>query len=171
VKLFTPFLILWLSAGIAISPSAHGAKQGGQWEECNWMVTYRGRTYDLAPLTRESLSRPLETDLRLALSKVPQANIHLLSVEKNIRDSNGQARLASAFIMAALLSRIIGSSSPSEDAKQDFRIATVVSIGFFGAAALSSWRSAGRAKAELAEAVESFNRESPQKILPLLEQE
>ena len=29
-----------------------------QLNECNWIVTYRGRTYDLAPLTREALARP-----------------------------------------------------------------------------------------------------------------
>ena len=57
--------------------------------DCNWQVTYRGRIYDLGPLTRESLSRPVENDIRYALQRVPEAAESLREIDRCVVRESG----------------------------------------------------------------------------------
>jgi hypothetical protein len=134
--------------------------------ECQWRVTYRGRIYDLSPLTRESLSRPIENDIRYAMQRVPEANEHLEAMTKELRNARSHTMLASFFIGALLVTRILESKVTNDNIKDDYKIATVASGGFFLAATLFSFRSSKAAKEELVHAVEEFNAHSPHKIEP-----
>jgi hypothetical protein len=134
--------------------------------DCNWVVTYRGRTYDLAPITREALARPIETDLRYALQRVPEANAHLNTMASLQRDARAHTMLASLFLSGFLVTRLLKSRETNPDRAKEYDILSGATGGFFFGAALSSWRATTEAKEELVKAVDAFNEKSPHKIEP-----
>lgn len=132
------------------------------------MVTYRGKLYDLAPLTREALSRPIENDIRYALQRMPESNEHLKLMTKNLDESRAHTILASIFMTGFLATRIIISDqkTKNEDSTKEYRILSAVTGAFFLSSTFFSWRANRAAKNELIKAVEAFNEVSPQKIVP-----
>ncbi len=136
--------------------------------DCKWQVTYLGRNYDLGPLTRESLSRPIENDIRFALQRVPEANAHLETMSGKLQDARAHTMLASVFLGALVITKLLESRVKNDSQKEDYRVATFASGGFFLAATLFSWRSSTEAKQELVHAVEEFNAHSPHKIEPAM---
>lgn len=134
--------------------------------DCQWKVTYRGRTYDLAPLTRESLSRPIENDIRYALQRVPSANEHLEAMSGKLRNARTYTILASIFIGTAIVSHLMRKTYEPKDTQRAFRTATWASGGLFLTTALFSWHNTSSAKKELVEAVKEFNEHSSYKIEP-----
>ena len=137
-----------------------------QLNDCNWNVTYRGRTYDLAPLTREALARPIETDIRYALQRVPEANEHLNSMSNHLRSARTHTILASVFVSGFVVSRILRAGEKNTEARAQYDLASAATAVLFGAATLFSWRSTTDAKHELVSAVAAFNESSPYKIEP-----
>lgn len=134
--------------------------------DCNWMITYRGRTYDLAPLTREALARPIESDIRYALQRVPAANEHLGAMSTHLRDARAHTIFASIFVSGFVLTRILRASQKNEEYRRDYDVASAATGLFFLASTAFSWKSTNDAKTELVEAVDAFNQESPHKIEP-----
>lgn len=134
--------------------------------DCNWLVTYKGKTYDLAPLTRTALSRPIDTDLRYILERVPEANAHLKQVDYKLKEAKFHTFMASFFVSGFLVSRLLQSRQKSEAVRRDYNVINYATAGFFLASALSSWRATSRAKKELFLSVEEFNRSSKVKIYP-----
>ncbi len=134
--------------------------------DCNWFVTYRGRTYDLAPLTREALSRPIDDDIRYALQRVPEAGMHLTSMDQNLKDARAHTMLGSAFATGFLLSRVLKAGEKNPAKFDDYNVASIATAAFFVAATLFSWRATSNAKSELVQAVEAFNEKSPDKVEP-----
>ena len=135
--------------------------------DCNWQVSYRGRQYDLTPLTREALSRPIENDIRFAIQRVPEANERLEKMTSLQRDARAHTIIASVFLSALLITKILESKVTKRDEKDDYRVASYAAGGFFLAATIFSWNSTKAAKRELVHAVEDFNARSPNKIVPL----
>jgi hypothetical protein len=141
--------------------------------DCNWQVTYRGRIYDLSPLTRESLSRPIENDIRYVLQRVPEAGMRLEAMTGHLRDARAHTILASIFISGLLVAKLFeGHASRSNDPaksaqiRDGFHIGEAAAAGFFLGATFFSWRSSTRAKEELVNAVDEFNLHSPYKMEP-----
>ncbi|MCO5142788.1 MAG: hypothetical protein M9962_06835 [Oligoflexia bacterium] len=134
--------------------------------DCNWLVTYKGKTYDLAPLTRAALSRPIDTDLRYILERVPESNKHLKQVDYKLKEAKFHTFMASIFISGFLVSRILQSRQKSENNRRDYDVPNYATAGLFLASAVSSWKATSRAKKELFLSVEEFNRVSKTKILP-----
>lgn len=157
--------LLALSISTAFSPVAH-AVSPNELSDCNWVVTYRGRTYDLAPITREALARPLETDLRYALQRVPEASAHLDQMTVRQRDARAHTVLASIFLTGFLVTRLLASREKNADRGQEYDILSLATGGFFIGATFSSWQATRDAKAELVNAVSAFNERSPHKIEP-----
>lgn len=140
-----------------------------QFDKCNWLVTYRGKTYDLAPLSREALARPIENDLRYALQRVPEAEEHLIAMQKNQRDARGHTVLATTFLTGLLVSRVLASNKKSESQKDQRLQLDIISAAsglFFLKATYESWRSTRNAKEELLKSVDAFNEYSTYKIEP-----
>jgi len=137
-----------------------------QLNDCNWIVTYRGQTYDLAPLTREALARPIETDLRYALQRVPQSNEHLNRMSTRQRDAKAHTILASVFMSGLLVSRLLESREKSPEKRAEIDLISIVTGTFFLGATAFSWKATNDAKSELIKAVDAFNEHSPYKIVP-----
>ena len=135
-------------------------------QDCNWIVTYRGKTYDLSPLTREALSRPIETDLRYALQRVPASADHLNAMTAKLKEAKAHTILASVFITGFLVTRILQSGETNPDRREEKGLISAFTGGFFLAATFSSWRATRDAKRELVNAVDAFNLQSPHKIEP-----
>jgi hypothetical protein len=134
--------------------------------DCNWRVTYRGRIYDLSPLTREALSRPIENDIRFALQRVPEASEHLARMDKRLRAARTHTVLASVFISSLLVTRLLRSRDNNEKNFQHYRALSWGFGGMFAMEALFSLFSTKAAKHELVHAVEEFNAHSSYKIEP-----
>src|SRR3989344_2002091 len=132
--------------------------------DCNWQVSYRGRQYDLTPLTRESLSRPIENDIRYAIQRVPEANERLESMTSKQRLSRAHTIIASIFATALILTKVAESRVKNEEERHDYRMAEYAAGGLFLAATIFSWKTSQEAKKELVMAVEEFNERSPHKI-------
>lgn len=133
---------------------------------CNWQVTYRGRTYDLAPLTREALTRPIENDIRYALQRVPEANVHLEKVTSHLKDAKGHSQVASVFLGTMLVSALLRTRDHTDSGKKNYSVA-ILSSGLLAlAGTYFSWRNTNEAKEELVNAVEEFNNHSAYKIEP-----
>lgn len=160
-----PVFVLALALSLPALPS-HAATTGEQLSDCNWLVTYRGKVYDLAPLTREALARPIETDLRYALQRVPEANAHLERMSTRQRDAKAHTILASVFMSGLLVTRILESREKREEKKAEIDLISVVSGAFFLGATAFSWKATVDAKSELVKAVDAFNDNSPHKIQP-----
>jgi len=134
--------------------------------DCNWPVTYRCCVYDLSPLTRETLSRPIENDIRYVLQRVPEANERLDSMNGHLRDAKAHTIIASLFITGLLVTKLLESRLTNDATRPDYRTVEAASGGFFLAATLFSWRSSVKAKEDLVGAVDAFNAHSPFKIEP-----
>lgn len=166
LKLFSLFLLMPIlsASGEPLSPSTQ--QLSDKLGDCNWQVTYRGRQYDLTPLTREALSRPIENDIRFAIQRVPEANERLESMTKMQRDARAHTIIASVFLSALLVTKLLESRVTNQEEKEDYRVASLAAGGFFLAATIFSWNSTRESKKELVRAVEDFNERSPNKILP-----
>lgn len=152
---------------VSLTTQAAGAESArDRLNDCNWIVNYRGRTYDLAPLTREALARPIESDIRYALQRVPQANEHLNKMSGRLKDARGHTILASIFVSTFGVLNIVRSGQKNDNHKRDYNITLVASGAFFLGAAFSSWRATRDAKDELVKAVDAFNEHSSHKIVP-----
>jgi hypothetical protein len=160
-------LALPLVLALVTSTPAHtAASTASELRDCNWIVSYRGRTYDLAPLTREALARPIETDIRHALQRVPESNEHLNRMSARLKDARAHTILASVFISGLIASRIMQSREKNPERRREYDYVTGAAGGFFLAATAFSWRATREAKGELVQAVDAFNRASPHKIVP-----
>ncbi len=167
---------LFLAAAIFVSavPVARSAPNpviktntADQLNDCNWMVQYRGRTYDLSPLTREALSRPIETDLRYALQRVPESAEHLQKMTTKLREARAHTIFASIFISGLVVGRIIQAQQKDNDKRRSYDMLTGASGLFFLASTGFSWKATREAKQELVNAVDAFNEKSPHKIEPI----
>lgn len=135
--------------------------------DCNWQVNYRGRQYDLAPLTREALSRPIENDIRFAIQRVPEANARLETMTSKQRNARTYTIIASIFLTTLIATKILESREKNPNDKRPYRIAEYGQAGLFLAATVLSWSNMREAKKELVRAVEDFNTHSPHKIEPV----
>ncbi len=156
-----------LLAALSFFPIPASANKLDKYDDCNWLVSYRGRTYDLAPLTREALARPIESDLRYALQRVPEADAYLKSMSRNLHDARAHTMLASAFISGLVLTRILGSGEKNKESKREYDVISAITGVFFLKATFESYTSTREAKADLVRAVDAFNEQSPNKIEPL----
>ena len=134
--------------------------------DCNWQVSYRGRLYDLSPLTRESLTRPIENDIREALERVPEANARLEAMGKHFRDAKNQTVLASIFIGVVVIAKLLEGRVKNDGDRLNYHVAEGAAGGFFLTETFFSWRSSVAAKQELVNAVDEFNAHSIYKIEP-----
>jgi hypothetical protein len=134
--------------------------------DCNWQVTYRGRQYDLSPLTREALSRPIENDIRFAIQRVPEANARLDTMTSLLREARAHTIIATAFLGAFALLKVLESNQDNKSRREDYQTASLASAGFFLGATYFSWKTTRDAKQELVHAVADFNAKSPHKIVP-----
>lgn len=148
------------------SITVKASKTGDELNDCNWLVTYRGRTYDLAPLTREALARPIETDLRYALQRVPESEAHLNKMSAKLKEARTHTILASVFITGFLATYLLRSRQKNDDRRGAYDPLLGATGGFFVAATFFSWKATRDAKSELVSAVDAFNSVSPNKIEP-----
>lgn len=138
-----------------------------QLESCSWMVRYRNRTYDLSPLTRKGLDRPLEGDMRTILRRVPAAAGHLEQIEKNVAAADVHTALATVGLTAFIVTRIFQGNAGERGRKSDKYIALSLSSGLlFLRSAYAGWQLKKDTKEELAAAIEAFNAKSPDPIVP-----
>ena len=159
------FLFLFCPQALAADDSRM-EKLGQELGDCNWQVTYRGRQYDLSPLTREALSRPIENDIRFAIQRVPEANARLETMTGLLRNARAHTIIATIFLGAFAALKVLESNQDNKDKRDDLRIASFASAGFFLGATYFSWKSTREAKEELVRAVDDFNARSPHKIQP-----
>lgn len=155
-----------LSPALAAPSPSGEEKLGQQLGDCNWQVTYRGRRYDLSPLTRETLSRPIESDIRYALERVPEAGEHLRNVGTKLKEARGHTMIASVLISGVLATLLLQSRAKNNEERREYQVAAAAGAGFFVTAALFSWRTTSEAKQELVRAVDAFNERSQHKIEP-----
>ena len=174
-KIILPFFCLWFALAECTAVAAPSFSRSGpppasgmdQLNECNWIVTYRGRTYDLAPLTREALARPIESDIRYALERVPEASDHLRRMAARSADAKAHSVIASIFLGGLVAFRLARSGEANTDKRSDFnQITTITGALFIAAGFFQSWRATSDAKDELVKAVDAFNEKSPYKIQP-----
>ncbi len=149
-----------------VNKDQQGGPKKKNFADCNWLVTYRGRTYDLIPLTKQSLTAPLDDDIREVMERYPESKEHLELMSKYSHAAKVHTLFASGALAGAVLSTIMRSRAKNVD---DRNSATVV-IFTFGAFFLKgideSWRATDSAKDELTEAVRAFNTVSPHPIEP-----
>lgn len=153
-------------AASALAEEASHKELSRELGDCNWQVTYRGRQYDLSPLTREALSRPIENDIRFAIQRVPEASGRLDTMTSLLRSARAHTLIATAFLGAFALFKVLESNQNNRGQREDYRTASWASAGFFLGATFFSWKNTREAKDELVKAVEDFNAHSPHKILP-----
>jgi hypothetical protein len=134
--------------------------------DCSWQVTYRGHVYDLSPLTRESLSRPIENDIRYVLQRVPEAGQHLDSMRSYLGQAKAHTILGSIFISGALVTKLLESRLKNDTTRPDYRTVEAAFVGFFLGATIFSFQNTAKAKEELVNAVDEFNAHSPYPIEP-----
>lgn len=139
------------------------------YERCDWLVTYRSRTYDLAPLTKGSLSRPIDGDIRAVIRRVPEAGAHLDEVERSARLGRTHSIIGSGGITTLLLSRIFRADPKLDDNPSKRKTIDLIGLAgllIFVKSTLDSSYHAERARSELVEAVRVFNDTSSYKIAP-----
>lgn len=173
-------LLTWV---LFFLPSAQAANDGSEpgrkprvpspyklynYESCNWLVTYRGNTYDLAPLTRESLSRPVDGDLRAVLERIPEAEEHLKNSAREVRAAKFHSMLGTAAAMLAIGTRVAhgNAKDSSRETRHTLNLISIVSSLFFVKATHSAFESTRESREELAAAVNAFNEKSPYRIEP-----
>ncbi len=172
---FFIFIVLFF---LLCTPTTFAANQNGYFgfEDCNWLVTYRNRTYDLTPLTRVGLSRPIESDLRPVLERVSESADTLRVVSEHARNAKAHSIIGSAAISLVLIDRVLHASVKnfSDDAinmsMRGFRlnvdVFALVSSMIFLKATYESWHETKASKAELVNAINYFNEKSPYPIEP-----
>ena len=121
---------------------------------------------DLGPLTRESLSRPVENDIRYALQRVPEAAESLRRMERRQREARIHTFFASGFLSAFVLTQIWRSRDTNEKNVPHYRGLTWGFGGMFVFETIFSTLSTRAAKRDLVHAVEEFNAHSPYKMEP-----
>jgi hypothetical protein len=137
-----------------------------QLNDCNWLISYRGRIYDLAPLTRSALSRPLEDDIRSAMQRVPAASDHLNTMSKKLDEAKFHTVLASIFVSGFVVTKILRSREKNVAKHDEYDLISAATGGFFLSSTFFSWRATRDAKSHLVQAVEAFNEKSPDKMVP-----
>lgn len=160
------FLFFALALSLATRASAGDGLSLDKLGDCNWQVSYRGRLYDLSPLTRESLTRPIENDIRYALERVPEANERLQAMSQHFRDAKNQTVIASIFIGALVIAKLLEGRVKNDGDRLNYHVAEGAAGGFFLTETFFSWRSNVAAKQELVNAVDEFNAHSLYKIEP-----
>lgn len=155
-------LLLHIFLLLPLSSLASSTVDG--YDDCNWIVNYRGKTYDLAPLTRETLARPIESDMRPILQRVPEADEHLQIMSTDLRNARAHTIIGSAFISSFLIAKLVASAQKNPDRKEEINLLSYFAAAFFLKASFESWSSTRDAKIELTRAVSSFNEKSPHKI-------
>lgn len=151
---------------LSLSVFANSEETSKSFQDCNWLVNYRGKTYDLAPLTREALSRPIDTDLRFALRKVPESADHLDVMSNKIRDAKAHTILGSIFATGFLITKILEANQTNADRRLELKQISFFTAAFFLGATYQGFRATRAANSELENAVEKFNKKSPHKIIP-----
>lgn len=138
------------------------------YEQCNWLVNYRNHTYDLTPLTRTGLNRPIESDLRPVLERVPRAAEKLQLVTDLSKEAKAHSIIGSAAITIFIGNRLINYTArrAKDDSRLEMDVISLVSGLIFFKATYDSWRATSASKEELAEAIDIFNEKSPYKITP-----
>ena len=136
-------------------------------EDCSWLVTYRKRIYDLSPLTRTGLNRPLDGDVRTILRRVPSAAKHLTQISRNTKEAEVQTALATLGLTAFLVTQIFKGNTDERGRKSDTYMAiSLMSALLFVRSAYAGWQLKRNSKEELAAAIDSFNAQSPAPIIP-----
>ena len=163
-SIFIALLLLLDSSAQALSSGGHQRSQS--FSDCNWLVTYRGRTYDLMPITKQSLARPLDDDIREVMERYPESKQHLDLMVKYSHASKVHTWLASGSLAGALISAILRSRAKNSEGRQNGTFA-IFTFGLFAAKGMQeSWKATDSAKEELVRAVDAFNEVSPHKIDP-----
>jgi hypothetical protein len=141
-----------------------------EFESCNWLVSYRNRTYDLSPLTKEGLARPVDGDLRTILTRVPEADEKLQAVTDHAKEAKFHSIVGTASMMALIGTRIARSQAKnkgrSEDTLVTLDVVSMISGLFFIKATYDSGVATKATKDDLIEAVKAFNAHSPYKVEP-----
>ena len=135
-------------------------------ETCSWLVTYRKRVYDLSPLSRKGLERPLEGDMHTILRRVPGAENHLDQITRNNRDARVHTSIATFAIASLLVTRIVQGNSSSKGKSPKYMALNIGSVLLFLRAAYAGFELKQDTKEELVEAVQEFNNVSEDPILP-----
>lgn len=135
-------------------------------ETCSWLVTYRKRVYDLSPLSRKGLERPLEGDMHTILRRVPAAEKHLNNIARNNRDAKVHTSIATFAIASLIATRIVQGNSPSRKKAPEYLALNIGSALLFLRAAYAGFELNQATKQELAHAVQEFNNVSEDPILP-----
>lgn len=135
-------------------------------ETCSWLVTYRDRVYDLAPLTRKSLDRPLEGDVQSIIRRVPAAAAHLDQVDRNDRDAKVHTAIATAAVLLLVGTRIAQGGSKTKAESPAYMALNIGSVLLFARAAYAGWELKQESKREVARAVQEFNTVSEDPMEP-----
>lgn len=135
-------------------------------ESCSWLITYRNRVYDLSPLTRKGLDRPLEGDVQSIIRKVPAAAAHLDQVDRNDRESKVHTGIATGAILLLVGTRIAMTSSKAKADPGPYLALNIASVLLFARAAYAGWELKQASKREVAEAIQEFNAVSEDPIQP-----
>lgn len=135
-------------------------------ETCSWLVSYRHRIYDLSPLSRKGLDRPLEGDLHSILRRVPEANASLEKIDRNNRDAKVHTALAS-FAIVTFLGTRIAQGANEKNRRSDAYLAINIGAGLlFLRSIYAGFELRKSTREELVRAVQEFNKVSEDPILP-----
>lgn len=136
-------------------------------QECSWKVRYRNKVYDLSPLTRRGLERPLEGDMRTVLRRVPGAALQVEKIDQNNQDEKVHTAIATIGLGGLLLTRIFQGRTSDESSKSDKYIAlNIISLLVFAKAIHAGWSLKQDTQERIALAVQEFNDVSSEKIVP-----
>lgn len=135
-------------------------------ETCSWLVTYRKRIYDLTPLTRKGLERPLEGDMHTVLRRVPESEEHLEKISKNTRDAKVHTAIATFALATLLVTRIVQSGNPERGKQPEYMALNLGAGLLFLRAVYAGYELKQDTKQELVQAVQEFNNVSQDPILP-----
>jgi hypothetical protein len=135
-------------------------------ENCSWLVSYRNRIYDLSPLSRKGLERPLEGDLHSILRRVPLAAESLQKIERNNQEAKVHTAIASFAILTIVGTRIAQGSSERRK-RSDAYLALNIGAGLlFLRSVYAGFETRRNTREELVNAVQEFNKVSEDPILP-----
>lgn len=134
-------------------------------ENCSWLVTYKDRIYDLSPLTRKSLDRPLEGDISSVVRRSPRAEFHLNNVEKNISAAKVHTAIATTALLGLIGARIAQANSKNGN-KPKYLMLNIGAVLLFARAAYAGFELKQESKQEVAKAIQEFNSASEDPILP-----
>ena len=138
--------------------------QFNELEECCWKVRYQNKIYDLSPLTRKGLERPLESDIRTVFRQVPGAAMEIKQIDQNNRDEKAHTAFGTIGLGAFLLTRIFQSRSQNQKSDK-YTTLNIISLLVFAKAVHANWSLKRATNERIATAVEEFNAMSPDKIV------